>query len=114
VDVPLLTFKDTSVGSLEQKPSAVFCVLSVRSEESARFMPIAPHFNDPEYWHQRAEEARVLAERMSNERTKKMMRKVADDYDDLALSARRRVADAPTMPFAGAGESTGAFSGVGR
>jgi len=39
----------------------------------ARSMPIAPHFNDPEYWHKRAEEARVLAERMSNERTKKMM-----------------------------------------
>ena len=59
---------------------------------------------------------RVLAERMSNERTKKMMLKVADDYDQLpseqlyAPSARRRGADAPTRPFAGAGGFTGAFS----
>jgi hypothetical protein len=56
----------------------------------ARFMPIAPHFNDPEYWHKRAEEARVLAERMSNQRTKKMMLKVADDYDQLAVRAAIR------------------------
>ena len=56
-------------------------------------MPIAPHFNNPEYWHRRAEEARVLAERMSNERTKKMMLKVADDYDELAVRAAIRSID---------------------
>ena len=49
-------------------------------------MPIAPqHFNGPEQWHQRAEEARVLAEQTSNERTKKLMLRIADDYDDLAV-----------------------------
>ena len=43
-------------------------------------MPIAPqHFNGPEQWHQRAEEARVLAEQTSNERTKKLMLTIADD-----------------------------------
>jgi len=33
-------------------------------------MPIAPHFNDPQHWCQRAEESRVLAEQMSNETAK--------------------------------------------
>ena len=56
----------------------------------ARFMPIAPHFNDPERWHQRAEQARVLAEQMRDETTKKMMLRMAEDYDDLAVTAAIR------------------------
>ena len=51
-------------------------------------MPIAPqHFNGPEQWHQRAEEARALAEHTTNERAKKTMFTIADDYDDLAANA---------------------------
>ena len=51
-------------------------------------MPIAlQHFNGPEQWHQRAEEARVLAEQTNNDRTKKLMLRIADDYDDLAINA---------------------------
>jgi hypothetical protein len=50
-------------------------------------MLIPPHFNDPEHWHQRAEEVRVLAEQMNTERTRKLMLKIADDYDELAVSA---------------------------
>ena len=50
-------------------------------------MPIAPHFNDFEHWHQRAEEASVLAERVRDETTKKLMLRIADDYDDLAVNA---------------------------
>ena len=61
--------------------------------ERARSMPIAPDVNDPEYWDQRAEEARVLAERMSDEQTKKMMLKVADDYDQIAVRAAIRSID---------------------
>ena len=53
-------------------------------------MSIAPHFNDPAHWQQRAEEARVLAEQMSSEQTTRMMLKVADDYDDLAVRAAIR------------------------
>ena len=56
-------------------------------------MPIAPHFNDSDYWHQRAEEARVLAEQMSNELHKEMMLKVADNYDQLAVKAAVRSID---------------------
>ena len=50
-------------------------------------MPIAPRFNDSEHWHQRAEEARVLAERVRDETTKKLMLRIADDYDNLAVNA---------------------------
>ena len=53
-------------------------------------MPIAPHFNDSKYSHQRAEEVRVLAEQMNIERTRKLMLKIADDYDDLAVRAAIR------------------------
>ena len=56
-------------------------------EERACSMLIAPHLNDPEYWHDRAEQARALAERTTSERTKKMMFKIADDYDQLAVTA---------------------------
>ena len=54
-------------------------------------MPIAPqHINGPERWHQRAEKARVLAEQTSNKRTKKLMLRIADDYDGLAVNAATR------------------------
>ena len=47
-------------------------------------MPIAAHFNDPEL------EARVLAEQMRDETTKKLMLGIADDYDELAVRAAKR------------------------
>ena len=53
----------------------------------------APHFNDPEHWRQRAEEARVLAEQMTDETTKQMMLGVAEDYDKLTVRAAIRLAD---------------------
>jgi len=54
-------------------------------------MPIAPHLNDPEHWRQRAQESRVLAEQMSDETSKKMMLKIADDYEKLAARAVARL-----------------------
>jgi len=66
-------------------------------------MPGVTHFNDPDHWHQRAEECRVLAEEMSNERTKKTMLRIADDYDKLATRAFVRLIDeikgAEASPF---------------
>jgi hypothetical protein len=56
-------------------------------------MPIAPHLNDPEHWRQRAEESRALAERMSDETSKKMMLRIADDYEKLAARAAARLID---------------------
>jgi hypothetical protein len=55
-------------------------------------MPIvAPHFNDPRHWQQRAEESRVLAEEMTDETSKKMMIRIADDYEVLAARASVRL-----------------------
>jgi hypothetical protein len=54
-------------------------------------MPDAPLFIDPEHWRQRAEKARVLAEQMSDETSKKMMLRIAEDYDNLAVRAAIRL-----------------------
>ena len=62
----------------------------------ARSTLTAPQFNDPKYWHQRAEEARAMAEQMCSELSKKMMLKVADDYDGLAVKAAIRSMDETT------------------
>jgi len=43
-------------------------VLKCRSEERAASMPDVPHFNDPEYYRRRAEEARVLAEQTTDQK----------------------------------------------
>ena len=50
-------------------------------------MPIAPDVNDPEYWDQRAKEARRLAERMSDETAKQTMLMVAEVCDRFAIGA---------------------------
>ena len=55
-------------------------------------MADAPHyFSDPEHWRQRAEESRVLAEQMSDETSRQMMLRIADDYDKLAVRAAMRL-----------------------
>ena len=55
--------------------------------EKARSMLIAPDVNDSEFWHQRAEEARRLAERMSDETAKQTMLMVAEVCDRFAIRA---------------------------
>jgi hypothetical protein len=50
-------------------------------------MPIAPDVNDPEYWHQRAKEARLLAERISDETVKQTVLSVAVECDRFAIGA---------------------------
>ena len=48
-------------------------------------MADAPHyFSDPEHWRRRAEESRVLAEQMSDQTSRQMMLRIADDYEKLA------------------------------
>ena len=50
-------------------------------------MPIAPRFDDPEYWNERAKEARRLAERMIDETAKETMLSVAVECDEFAVTA---------------------------
>ena len=59
--------------------------LTVR--EKARSMPIARDVNDPEYWNQRAKEARLLAERISDETVKQTVLSVAEECDGFAVWA---------------------------
>jgi hypothetical protein len=47
--------------------------------------------NDPKHWHQRAEEARCLAEQMNDSQSRQMMIRIAADYDQLAKHAQQRV-----------------------
>jgi hypothetical protein len=50
-------------------------------------MVTAPQFNDPKYWQRRAKKARAHAKQMRNDRHKKMMLKIAKEYDDAAAKA---------------------------
>jgi hypothetical protein len=57
------------------------------ARERVRSMPTAPDFNDPEYWNERAKEARRLAERMIDETAKETMLSVAVECDEFAVTA---------------------------
>jgi hypothetical protein len=46
-------------------------------------------FDDPKHWLQRAEQARALAEQMSDAASKEMMLGIAKDYERLALRAEQ-------------------------
>jgi hypothetical protein len=48
--------------------------------------------NDPKHWHDRAKEARALAEQMNDPEAKRTMLKNADDYERLAQRAEERAA----------------------
>jgi hypothetical protein len=50
-------------------------------------MPSAPDVNAPEYWQQRAKEARLLAERVIDETAKQTMLSVAEVGDRFAIGA---------------------------
>ena len=50
----------------------------------------ASFINDPAHWRQRAEEARTIAEQMSDLNSKDAMLRIAKDYERLAERAERR------------------------
>jgi len=52
-------------------------------------MPLV--FNDPQYWHERAKNARAVAERMSDIEGWGRMMAIADQYDMLAERAVERL-----------------------
>ena len=64
-------------------------------------MPIAPHFNDPDHWRQRAEESRILAEQMSDEAEKKTMLGACGlCAADAELRSKRAIASLPLLVHA--------------
>ena len=50
------------------------------------------YFRSPAHWQQRAEEARLMAERMTDKRSHLMMMAVADSYEKLAAFATKAAA----------------------
>ena len=59
----------------------------------SQFSDPEARFDDPEYWYQRAEEARVLAEQMNDEKAKQTMMRVAEDCERFAVRAAERSID---------------------
>src|SRR5262245_2270365 len=47
--------------------------------------------NDPKHWRKRAEEARTIADSTTDEQSKKAMLRIAEDYEELAKRAERRL-----------------------
>jgi hypothetical protein len=47
-------------------------------------MPVMPDGLSPEYWYQRAEEARALASQLKDPTHRHTLQKIADDYAILA------------------------------
>ena len=71
---------------LETTESAIVAMIGSRSRPMAK-VPI----NDPKYWRERAEEARTVANEMTIPDAKRRTLRIADDYEELARRAERRL-----------------------
>jgi hypothetical protein len=48
--------------------------------------------NDPKHWRERAEEAHTVADDLTDPESKRMMLRIADNYEELARRAEKRLA----------------------
>ena len=63
------------------------------SNELLVVMPSRKFVWDPEHWRFRAEETRTVADQMTHEDARTIMRRIANDYDRLAKVAEEQLAD---------------------
>jgi hypothetical protein len=52
--------------------------------------------DDPKHWRERAEEARTIADQLSDPESKRMILRIAEDYLRMAEHAARRAKRAPS------------------
>jgi hypothetical protein len=58
----------------------------------------ASFINNPEHWHERAEEMRAIASGLKDPEAKVTMQRIAEDYDRLAERAAHRASGLPEPP----------------
>jgi hypothetical protein len=65
-------------------------LISTEGDELCSDVMVSNISDDPEYWRKRAEEARTLADQMSEARTKAIMLEIAASYEKIAKWADER------------------------
>ena len=53
-------------------------------------MAYQSHFDDPEYWRDRAEQVRALADQVSNQKARRSIQQIAAEYELIANRAQER------------------------
>jgi hypothetical protein len=74
-------------------------------------MPYSLRWNNPRYWHRRAEEARTVGEGMSNVEARTGMLRLAADYEVMAQRAQEWF-DSSTNPVSEGGDHAHTRSSV--